>query len=236
MSEEPAYRIRQSRRARAVRLSLCPIRGLEVVVPVGFDTARVPSVVSRHRDWLERARERLLRWREEWPEGHDARLPSRLELCALDERWSVHYERGGSLAVRPDGNTLFVSGPSTSEGILRERLRRWLKSRARARLVPWLDAVSERTGLAYGRASIRGQRSRWASCSSRGTISLNYKMLFLPAHLVDYLMVHELSHTRHLNHSRRFWSLVERHCPSYRSCERELSAAWRYVPLWNEME
>lgn len=236
MSKMPAYRIRQSRRARAVRLSLCPIRGLEVVVPEGFDPARVPSVVKRHSDWLERAWTRLRRWRNELPEGHDAQLPSRLELRALGENWSVRYEHAGSLALKPEGDALIVRSPPGGQEALRDRLRRWLKGRARESFVPWLNAVSERTGLCYQRASIRGQRSRWASCSSRGTISLNYKMLFLPAHLVDYLMVHELSHTRHLNHSRRFWTLVERHCPDYRSCERELGSAWRYVPLWNEME
>jgi predicted metal-dependent hydrolase len=236
MSDMPAYRIRQSRRARAVQLSLCPIRGLEVVVPEGFDPARVPSVVRRHRDWLERAWARLRRWKNEFPEGHDAQLPSRLELQALGESWSVRYEHAGSLAMRAEGDALIVRGPAGAEGALRDRLRRWLKARARECFVPWLNAVGERTGLRYQRASIRGQRSRWASCSSRGTISLNYKMLFLPAHLVDYLMVHELSHTRHLDHSRRFWSLVERHCPDYRSCERELGTAWRYVPLWNEMD
>jgi predicted metal-dependent hydrolase len=236
MSDLPAYRIRRSRRARAVRLSLCPIRGLEVVVPEGYDPARVPMVVSRHREWLEHAWARLRRQRRDWPEGHDARLPVALDLKALEEQWAIHYQRADRFGVRARDGLLSVRAPSASEQGLRERLRRWLKDRARDALVPWLDRVSARTGLAYGRASIRGQRTRWASCSSRATISLNYKILFLPPHLVDYLMVHELSHTRHLNHSRRFWGLVERHCPEYQACERELGAAWRYVPLWNEMD
>lgn len=236
MPDLPAYRIRRSRRARAVRLSLCPIRGLEVVVPEGYDPARVPMVVSSHREWLERAWAQLRRQRRDWPEGHDARLPMALDLKALGEQWAIRYERADRVGVRARDGLLSVHAPSASEQGLRDRLRRWLKDRARDALVPWLDRVSVRTGLAYSRASIRGQRTRWASCSSRATISLNYKILFLPPHLVDYLMVHELSHTRHLNHSRRFWRLVERHCPDYRSCERELAAAWHYVPLWNEMD
>jgi predicted metal-dependent hydrolase len=236
MSDLPGYRIRHSRRARAVRLSLCPIRGLEVVVPEGYDPARIPSVVSRHREWLERAWDRLRHIRRDWPQGHDARLPAALDLRAVGEQWPVRYEDAQRLAVQPRTGGLVLRGPAGAEPELRDRLRSWLKGRARGALVPWLDRVSERTGLAYARASIRGQRTRWASCSSRGTISLNYKILFLPPRLVDYLMVHELSHTRHLNHSRRFWALVERHCPDYRACERELASAWRYVPLWNEMD
>ena len=79
---------------------------------------------------------------------------------------------------------------------------------------------------------IRRQRSRWGSCSTRGTISLNCCLMFQRPQVVRYLMIHELSHTVQMNHSRRFWQTVSRHCPDYRRLDRELLDGWRRVPSW----
>jgi predicted metal-dependent hydrolase len=76
------------------------------------------------------------------------------------------------------------------------------------------------------------QRSRWGSCSPKLKISLNASLLFLPPHLVRYVLVHELCHTRHLDHSRRFWSLVARHEPLHKDRRRELAALRYEVPGW----
>lgn len=236
MSDLPAYRIRRSRRARSVRLSLCPIRGLEVVVPEGYDPGHVPGLLQQHRDWLERARVRLERWRDSCDPGYERPLPERLALRAIGEDWTVGYEAGPAARVRVRGGNLVVGGDPADPTARRRALRAWLRRRAGERLVPWLARVAERTRLGFERVTIRSQRTRWASCSAKRAISLNYKILFLPPDLVDYLFVHELCHTRHMNHSGRFWALVERHCPDYRARERELAAAWRFIPLWNEMD
>ncbi|HXV97711.1 MAG TPA: M48 family metallopeptidase, partial [Anaerolineae bacterium] len=99
-------------------------------------------------------------------------------------------------------------------------------------LVSWLTEMSRIENLPFKRAAIRGQKSRWGSCSSTGTISLNYKLLFLPVSLVRYVLIHELCHTRYLNHSKKFWSLVKQKEPAYKAAQIELRAAWRYVPGW----
>ena len=97
---------------------------------------------------------------------------------------------------------------------------------------PRLRALSAATGNSFERMHVRGQKTCWGSHSSSGTISLNYCLLFLKPALVRYLMIHELCHATHMNHSRRFWALVEKHEPDYRRLDRALSEAWRQIPAW----
>jgi predicted metal-dependent hydrolase len=99
-------------------------------------------------------------------------------------------------------------------------------------LSPWLDRVASAMGLDYGRIQIRRQRTRWGSCSRSGTISLNACLMFQPPEVVNYLLIHELAHTRHMNHSRRFWRLVESHEPRWRQLDAALTCGWRAVPGW----
>jgi len=77
-------------------------------------------------------------------------------------------------------------------------------------------------GIAVGRISVRAQKTRWGSCSARGTISLNWRLIHAPPHVADYLIIHELMHRREMNHSARYWKLVARACPGYRRAEEWL--------------
>ena len=111
-------------------------------------------------------------------------------------------------------------------------LKQCIMREAHAALGPWLARLSAATGLTYQRVQIRRQRTRWGSCSPTGTISLNACLMFQPAPVVNYLLLHELAHTRHMNHSRRFWRLVERFEPGWRELDAALTRGWREVPYW----
>ncbi|MBE5959426.1 MAG: M48 family metallopeptidase [Lachnospiraceae bacterium] len=77
--------------------------------------------------------------------------------------------------------------------------------------------------VTYGRVSIRNQKTRWGSCSSKGNLNFNYRLYFLDTELMDYVIVHELSHRIHMNHSKDFWNVVEKYCPDYRQYRDKLS-------------
>lgn len=224
------YEIRVSARARHVRLVVVPGGRLSVVIPRGFSPTRVPDLVARNRAWIERARRRLAGSAEP---GKTPERPAQLELRALEECWLIEYKlQPGRSVVAVRGDRLVVSHSDPSDVGLRDTLQRYLHRRARKELAPRLLAMAEHYGVTVEKVAIRAQRTRWASCSASGTISLNRHLLFLPSELVDYVFVHELCHRLELNHSPRFWRLLETAVPSSESLRSELQQAWRYVPEW----
>jgi predicted metal-dependent hydrolase len=162
-------------------------------------------------------------------------LPQEISLPALGGRWTVSTHHAATRSVRvieSNSDGLVISGSVADPAACRYALRRWLLRKGHDHLLPRLADVGQGCGLPYSRGTVRVARSRWGSCSRLGVISLNARLLLLPLHLVDYVLVHELCHTVHLNHSERFWSLVGRHYPDYRSAEREMRDARDYVPRW----
>lgn len=227
MTETPEYSVRVSARAKRARLQVTLHGRVEVVVPQGFDPRGVADFVVRNQAWLHRALHRVAQYRAA---NGDAGLPEALALSALGRTWVVDYTVAARARVLAGGEALRVAGPDDAGR--RAALHRWLHGTAKARLVPWLAEVSAELALPFRSASVRCQKTRWGSCSSRGNINLNRNLLFLPAYLVRYLFVHELCHIVHLNHSRDYWTLVSEKEPRYRELERELRHASRHVPLW----
>ncbi len=227
------WKLRVSPRARYARLLIKPYGGLEVVIPPRFPRGEIPSLVARHTDWARHQLDKQAKLRQ------SIRLPQHLTLAFdnsttpvlyASESLSFNYNLFGELSaqhIRVEGNT--------QQQQIHE-LRAWIRRRAQALFPPLLQKVAQQTGLEYRRVTIRSQKTRWGSCSSRGQISLNDQLLFLPAPTVEYLMIHELCHTRHLNHSPRFWELVENRCPDYRSHEKLLSRSRNLVPEWFLMD
>jgi len=237
VSEMHPYTVRESPRATRVRLRMSHSGDLEVVVPRGFDTRQVPGLVESQRDWIGRAARRIGRQRATLPPGHTAQLPDVVDLAALAESRSVEYRQNtaGRASVREqaDGG-LVVRGDTSDIELCRAALRRWLRRTATARLVPWLGSLAEEGGFTYQRTCVRMQRARWGSASTRGTISLNAKMLFFPPRLVEHVLLHELCHTVHPNHSKAFHELLRACDPDACRHARDLRTAWRFVPDWAE--
>ena len=218
------YRIRRSERARRARI-LVDGDGVEVVVPRRFPLRDVAPFVEEKRAWIERTLRRLRESETELPAprlddgGLVPYLGERLRLSVRVEpgRQREHVARRGDdlrLALPADPEQLLPP-----ESALRGALERWYRKRARAEVAPRLDAACARAGTTYTRLQIRGQRTRWASCSSSGAMSFNWRLLLAPTEILDYVVEHEVAHLELLDHSPRFWRLLASRCPDWREHE-----------------
>ena len=229
------YRVRVSPRARNVRLRVTPQRGLEVIVPRDYDSGRVPRLLERKKEWIRTALERAEANRKFFQPEPAWRIPAQIRLPAIGKVWQITTKKTDAARVtlrevRPD--QLLIFGGIHHERAVRCALLRWLMRTTRKYLMPRLKFISLKTGLHYQRGFVHRQKTRWASCSPRKSVSLNAKLLFLPPQLVDYVIAHELCHLEEMNHSKRFWRLVQSHCHVYRSRDRELREMWKSVPKW----
>jgi predicted metal-dependent hydrolase len=227
------WQLRVSRRARYARLRILPFGGLEVVIPTRFPRKLVAGLVAEHADWAHRQLAQQAQLRE------SICLPPALILAFDGSCTPIRYQAAEAILqgeLFTDSAEECIDIHAAGQRAAIAELRRWIRRRARQALPPLLERISGQTGLAYNRVSIRSQKTRWGSCSSRGNISLNDQLLFLPADAVEYLMIHELCHTRHLNHSKAFWTLVQTHCPDYRTHEKLLRRSRGLVPDWFLLE
>jgi len=228
------YTVRVSQRARRVRLNVSPRAGLVVVVPVGFDQRRIRSILDGHEVWIRRALSRNAERAAHLTAHGSGPLPTRVELPGIGLSWAVVLRPGPSEGVRgrASGDSLVLSGETGDHDACYEAIRRAVARAARERLPLALGGVEAETGWTASRVTVRRQRTRWGSCTAAGSVSLNESLVFLPPSLVRYVLVHELAHTRRMDHSPAFWSLVEGHDAAWRSQRRALREAWRHVPGW----
>lgn len=233
----PSYTVRESPKAKHLSLKVSIAGSLEIVVPQGYDRTAIPAILQRKQRWINRVTQQIETQQALVGLEPSDKLPERLSLRAIAQDWQVVYcptQLPGVRAIKQTGSKLTLCGQVADQNACQSVLRSWVIDQAQKHLLPWLQTVSKEVELPFATASVRGQKTRWGSCSSRQTISINCKLLFLPSELVRYVFIHELCHTVHLNHSTAFWALVAQKEPDYRQFDAGLRDAHYHVPLWME--
>lgn len=223
----PDYTLRKSRRAKHIHINITPDHGIELVIPHRAAIRQAKQFLHDNEKWINRQLSRLA-------PRPQTRLPETIHLEAIDHTLQVDYcnDDGKRCRYREarDGSRLLVIAGSDQQYL--EVLHKWLRNCAKRILPEMLKVAAARTGINYRRLSVRSQKTRWGSCSSAGHISLNDRLLFLSRETVMYVMIHELCHLRHMNHSRSFWQLVAKYCPDYEQHETVLDRARSFIPDW----
>lgn len=222
----PEYKVRKSGRAKRLQLQYHPNKGLHVVVPSHLKRFNITRLLDENRQWIVET----LSITQQAPQKT---LPHELQLNAIGETWQISYEqrnRQTLLLKTQQPCQITLQGPINNFQNCVNSLKRWLSVVGKQNLLPMIRSVSEEIQLPFTSASIRGQQTRWGSCSADKRITLNYKLLFLPPALTRHVLIHELCHTVHLDHSKNFWTLLrhfDAHCDQSR---QQLKSADQFIP------
>ena len=217
-----AYTIKRSSRAKNVRLEMRPDTGLTVVIPRRCGLEEVPGLLEVRRRWILG---NLARYARQAPPavGRPLKVGDSVPYLGLDLRLVSGEDAGRCASVRLEQARIVVGLGPTGTG-LAQALERWYRSQAAQVIGERAAALSARMGVTYKRLAIRGQRTRWGSCSAKGNLSFNWKLMMAPQPVVDYVITHELAHLKFMDHSKRFWDLVAEHCPRWRDHRKWLKA------------
>ncbi|MCY3781235.1 MAG: SprT family zinc-dependent metalloprotease [Chloroflexi bacterium] len=218
--EQVEYTVRHSRRAKGIIVKFSLENGLEVVYPHGRKSPAAEEVLRAKSRWIianiRRARdENGSRFRRMYAEG---------ELFLIrGEPMPLKLSASAGLVkptARLSGARFEVRVPPGPTNLDRERLRdavlRFYRELAKAYLPPRVAQLAAEYDFTYNKLRIKNQKTRWGSCSAKGNINLNLRLMMAPVDAIDYVIIHELCHLEELNHSPKFWLLVESLCPDYR--------------------
>jgi predicted metal-dependent hydrolase len=167
-----------------------------------------------HAAWITRNLDLLTR------EDGETSLVAGAKLAFLNETLTLSVSLGRSARAARQGNVLAVTIQHQAD--LERVLESWYRTEARRIFGESVAAVERSMGVRTTSLTVRGQRTRWGSCSTRGALSLNWRLLLAPREVMRYVVVHEVAHLREHNHSARFWAVVERECPDFRDHRRWL--------------
>ena len=223
--------IRKSNKAKRLSIKVFPRGLVEVVSPKNKTNSEIYKFIDINKYWIKKTRDQFSKiYTQEAFE-----LPNYINLDSIDQQFKVDYvykENVNSVRYQSKKGRVILIGKIFDEELCVSALKRWLASLARSEFKIILLKLSNQIGNSFLKLQIRGQRSCWGSYSSSGNLSLNYCLLFLNSIQLRYVMIHELCHISHLNHSRKFWKLVEKYEPNYKRLDNELNNSWDKIPVW----
>jgi hypothetical protein len=214
------YTLRRSFRARRLRLEISRQNGLTVIVPRSYNINRIPQLLKSKERWISRTIQRF-------GQSRPVLTASKIEACDRlpylgRELELAPQENHSSSGVFLAGNKLAVSPDLFHNGLLEPALELWYRAEAARLITDLADKLASEMGIDYRRIGIRGQRTRWGSCSRQKNLSFNWKLIMAPEPVVEYVVIHELLHLKEMNHSKKFWQLVAGYCPGWQEYKRWL--------------
>jgi len=226
-----------------MRLTVSLEKGVVVVVPKSMSKKHVaklvPTFIKDKKYWLKEAIEQLKARSSSSFDMKQCEIPTDILLPALGQTFFLSCVEGslsqaeGSISLRQtDDYQLEVKGDLRNKKRVFELLEAFFKVYAKHYLKERLDQLSEQFSLPYNRLTVRAQKTRWGSCSSKKNISLNYRLLFIEKKLLDYILVHELVHTIHMNHSSAYWTYFESLMQDARVRDKEINRQTKELPCW----
>ena len=221
-SQTVAYQLRRSQR-RTIGLAI-DHRGLRVGAPTRARLGDIESLIRQHWQWVL---DKLAAWRER-PTPNTQEITDGTIIPLLGEPLTIALTSLGRARWQFGPQTLYLQPTATASPA--QVLEQALRDKARAVFAERLAIHAPRLGVAVPPLRLSSAKTRWGSCSHHGGISLNWRLVYMPLAVIDYVVCHELAHLKEMNHSPRFWSVVEQLCPDWRKLRLELRHQARQIP------
>lgn len=218
MSSPLTYVHRISPRARRITIKVEPSGEVIVVTPKRYSATQMTSFVHQNQDWITRTRNKLLQKKA----NEYGETASTLHVFGKKYLKRVVVDAGHSYGVWIKNDEVVINVLNTSQ--VSPLLTRFLKNTAEEYIVPRTHQLAKKMDIRFNNISLRQQKTRWGSCSSKGNLNFNWRLVHAPPAVIDYVIIHELAHRAHMNHSARFWALVAKFDPEYGTHRRWLSS------------
>ncbi len=221
------YSIRESKRARHLRFKIDPQNGLQVVVPAGTEVKGLDRLLRKRQGWILKHLGRIEAAKSNGAERQFITVEQLIFLGEPHELEVIATRYANRATVARQASTVRVRlkadvREASRSAEVRIALESWYRAQARQYIRERAASLAGAYGFQYGRITIRGQRTRWGSCSSKGNLNFNWRLMMAPPAAIDYVIIHELCHLREPNHSPAFWALVAKYCPDYEHWKRWL--------------
>ena len=226
--ENICYKIKISHRVKRLALKISSSQGLEVIVPPATPSTIIKKFVHANRAFIVKHQHLIKAFEKPFIPPHT------IKLHALNQSWNIIYanEATKQCNIKIFPEKILLSKKNSSKSIFQKMMKIFLKKIAIEHLSPHLDQLSQQHQLPYQQLVYRVQRTRWGSCSCQKNITLNAALLFMPIQTVHYVMIHELCHTKHFNHSKCFWTTLAQYMPNYAQHQKILKQPEQYLPDW----
>lgn len=208
-----SYDIKRSPKAKHIRLEVRSETGLTVIIPRLYNAGELPALIKKKQRWIL---EKIAKYNNNQTSRQSNTVKNGDSVLYLGQGFEVvgvqSYKNHVTMNV--ESNRLEVGMKTDNRG-LSVILEGWYRKQAANLIEEKAKKLCVRMGITYNRISIRGQKTRWGSCSKQGNLSFNWKLIMAPEPVVDYVIIHELAHLIEMNHSKRFWQIVENNCPNW---------------------
>ncbi len=207
------YQIRFSKKAKYLQLRINHSNGLELVIPKRYSLNDGEKFLNEKKDWVKKYAGKIKK--------------SETDFFYLGEKIKIllNYDLFVNRPqIKFENKILQAKLPSDSNYSLMEIYLVFLKKHAKKYFIARTNFLANKFDFKINKISIRGQKTRWGSCTSSGKLSFNLKLLRFRKEVIDYVIIHELCHTKEMNHSKKFWTHVKDYCPEYKSLRKELKS------------
>jgi predicted metal-dependent hydrolase len=198
-----AYNVKRSYRAKQARLEVRPGSGLTVVIPHRYNIYNLPELLKEKRRWILA---KLAKYATEPPVTERKELQTGDTIPYLGRRLKLvtEYHPSAPVSVKLEKNRLLVN-LKARHGRLNPVLEQWYRLQAADLIQQRAAELCPRLGVTYHCLTIRSARTRWGSCSRKGNLNFNWKLMMVPAPVIDYVIIHEMAHLKEMSHSKPFW-------------------------------